>query len=98
MDVCGQPHATATSPAGKEPLIPTGKEAGWAPKPVWTQWRKKKSLPLPGLEPPIIQPVAQRSTTELCVKKLELTSVSYKYKILLFSNSVKDDLYVGEGG
>jgi len=26
---------------------------------------KRNSQPLPGLEPPIIQPVAQRSTTEL---------------------------------
>jgi hypothetical protein len=26
----------------KEPLIPTGKESGWAPEPVWTRWWKEK--------------------------------------------------------
>jgi hypothetical protein len=27
----GQLHALATLPPGKEPLVPTGEEAGWAP-------------------------------------------------------------------
>jgi hypothetical protein len=29
---------------GKEPPVPTGWEAGWTPQPVWTQWRREKSL------------------------------------------------------
>jgi len=27
---------------GKEPLVPIRWEAGWAPKPVWTRWRKER--------------------------------------------------------
>jgi len=26
----------------KQPPIPIGQEAGWAPEPVWTRWRKEK--------------------------------------------------------
>jgi hypothetical protein len=29
--VSGQLHAPAALPPGKEPLVPTGKEAGWTP-------------------------------------------------------------------
>jgi hypothetical protein len=29
-------------PPWKEPLVPTGQEDGWAPKPVWTQWCREK--------------------------------------------------------
>jgi len=28
---------------GKSPQIPTGQEAGWAPEPVWTWWKKEKT-------------------------------------------------------
>jgi len=31
--------------------LPSGKEVGWNPEPVLTRWRKKKSLPLPEVEP-----------------------------------------------
>ena len=31
----GQPHASATSTPGKDP-VPIVQEAGWAPEPVWT--------------------------------------------------------------
>jgi hypothetical protein len=30
-------------PPGKEPPVPTGREAGWAPEPVWTQSLEEKS-------------------------------------------------------
>jgi hypothetical protein len=33
------------------PLVPTVCEAEWAPEPVWTLWRREKSLPLPEIEP-----------------------------------------------
>jgi hypothetical protein len=36
-----------------------------AQEPVWMRWRRENSQPLPRLEAPIIQPVAQRYTTEL---------------------------------
>jgi hypothetical protein len=28
---------------GKEPQVPVAEEAGWAPKLVWTLWRREKS-------------------------------------------------------
>jgi len=39
-------------PLEKEPRHPLEKEAVWAPKLVWTRWRREKipSLPLPGIE------------------------------------------------
>jgi hypothetical protein len=49
MEVSGQLHAPAVYPPGKEPPEPIGQEAGWAPKQVWTLWRKK--LALTGIEP-----------------------------------------------
>jgi hypothetical protein len=52
MEVSGQLHPQAALPPGKcfpEPIL---LEAGWASKPVWTLWsRKKIILPLPGIEP-----------------------------------------------
>jgi hypothetical protein len=27
---------------GKEPLVPIGQEAGWAPEPFWSQWGREK--------------------------------------------------------
>jgi hypothetical protein len=65
MEVSCKLHAPAALPPEKEPLVPTGQEAEWASEPVWTQWRGENSQYLPGLEPPTIQPVAQRYTTEL---------------------------------
>jgi hypothetical protein len=41
-------HALAALTPGKEPPVLIGKEAGWAPEPVSTTWRK--FLTLPGLE------------------------------------------------
>jgi hypothetical protein len=37
-------------PPGKEPPVPIGQEAGWAPEPVWTEAREKILSPLPGIE------------------------------------------------
>jgi len=34
MGVSGQLHASTVLPPGKEPLVPVGEEAGWAPKPI----------------------------------------------------------------
>jgi hypothetical protein len=50
--VGGQRHAPAALyPRGKDPPVPIGQEAGWAPEPVWTQAREKALSPLPGIEP-----------------------------------------------
>jgi len=56
MDRSDQLHAPDASPPGKELPVAIGYEAGWAPKPVWTWWRRKKSLhcpPPPRIEPPL---------------------------------------------
>jgi hypothetical protein len=37
-------------PPGKEPPVPIGQEAGWAPEPVWTQGLENP-LPVSGIEP-----------------------------------------------
>jgi hypothetical protein len=37
----GQLHNPAALPLGKQPLVPTAWEVGWAP--VWMMWRTEKS-------------------------------------------------------
>jgi hypothetical protein len=54
MEVSGHLHAPASLPPRKEPLVPIGKEAGWAPEPFWTRWWREKFPALAGnrtLEP-----------------------------------------------
>jgi hypothetical protein len=42
--------STSRYQLGENPTAPIGLGAGWAPKPVWTQWRRKISQPLQGIE------------------------------------------------
>jgi hypothetical protein len=49
-------------PPGKEPPIPIGREAGWAPEPVWTQGLEEKSSASVGDRIPIVQPVVRHCT------------------------------------
>jgi hypothetical protein len=42
MEVSGQLHDQAALPSGKEPLVPTGEEAGWVPEPVCTRLKREK--------------------------------------------------------
>jgi hypothetical protein len=65
MEVSGQLYVPATLPTRKDPLVPSGSEAGWAYSLSGHGGEEKNSQPLPGFQPPIIQPVAQRCTTEL---------------------------------
>jgi hypothetical protein len=45
MGVSGQRHAPAALlPPGRGPPVPIVQEAGWAPKPVWTQRLEEKSF------------------------------------------------------
>jgi hypothetical protein len=57
LEVCGQLHAPAALPPGKEPPVPIGQEAGCAPEPVWTLWRREKSCTA-GNRTRAVQPVA----------------------------------------
>jgi hypothetical protein len=65
MEVSGQLHAPATLPPGKCPWYSLDWRLGGTRSRSGRCREKKNSHPLPGLEPPIIQPVAQRYTTEL---------------------------------
>jgi hypothetical protein len=52
MEVSGQIHAPATFPP-----VPIGGEAGWAPEPVWTLWRRENFCTA-GNRTRAVQPVA----------------------------------------
>jgi hypothetical protein len=52
-------------PQGKSPWYPLDRRLGGPHSRSGRGGEEKNSQPLPGLEPPIIQPVAQRYTTEL---------------------------------
>jgi hypothetical protein len=63
---CGGPfHAPAALPRGKRPLYPLDRRLSGPRNLSGRGGEKKNSQPLPGLEPPIIQPISQRYTTEL---------------------------------
>jgi hypothetical protein len=63
MGVSSQHHAPAALyPLGKEPPVPIGQEAGWAPEPVWTQGLEEKSSASVGDRTPVVQSVARHYT------------------------------------
>jgi hypothetical protein len=64
MKVSGQLHAPAALPPGKEPLVPI-RRLGGHQNVSERDGEENNSQPLPGLEPSIIQAVAQRYTTEV---------------------------------
>jgi hypothetical protein len=78
----GQFYATATLPRGKTPTVPIEKEAGWAPEPVWTTWRRENSWSYQDSKSDIsvVQPVASRYTDYAIPATIE--TVKY-LKILL---------------
>jgi len=41
MNVSGQIYAPAALFSVNEPSVPVEQEAGWAPQPVWTLWRRE---------------------------------------------------------
>jgi hypothetical protein len=65
MEVSGQLHALAILPSGKEPLVPNNRKLGGTQSQSGRGGEEKNSQPLPGLEHPIIQPIAQHYITEL---------------------------------
>jgi hypothetical protein len=65
MKVSGQLHAPTALLPGTEPLVPIGRKLGGPQSRSGGGGEEKNSQLLPGLEPQIIQPVAQRYSTEL---------------------------------
>jgi hypothetical protein len=65
MEVSGRLHAPAALPQGKGCRYPLDERLGGPRSRSGHGGEQKNSQPLSGLEPPIIQPVAQRYTTEL---------------------------------
>jgi hypothetical protein len=63
-------------------------QSGWAPVLVWHSGEENNFQPLPGLEPTIMQPVSQRSTTELLWMYLQMRPVSGT------GNDVQSDAYL----
>jgi hypothetical protein len=49
---------------GNSPSVPIGQEAGWAPEPVWTMWRRENFCPHrdSNFHPSVVQPVASLYT------------------------------------
>lgn len=50
MEVTSRCHGPAALLAGKEFLLLSEQQAGWAPEPVLTLWKQKELLSLPGIE------------------------------------------------
>jgi hypothetical protein len=65
MEVSGHLHAPATLPQGKNPWYPSDRKLDGPQSRSGCRGEEKNSQPLPGLEPLIIHPVAQRYITEL---------------------------------
>jgi hypothetical protein len=79
MEVSGQLHTSAALPPGKRPLYPLDRRLRGPQKRSGHGGEEKNYQPLPGLEPPIIQPVAQRYITELS----RLRDMKNAYKIFV---------------
>jgi hypothetical protein len=92
---------SASSPGRFTPreitLVSIGYEAGWATEPVWTrEWGEKFPAPS-GIEPPIIQPVAQRYTdwaTPAPQFRINLSNFELLLRIFLSPELTSYDNYV----
>jgi hypothetical protein len=98
MEVSRQLHTPATLPPGKEHPVPIAQEAGWAPDPVWTLWRRE-NFPTPvGNRTPIVQPVSTRLGKDFNkILRAHLILVpfnpTYLFILLLFNNAVLTTRY-----
>jgi hypothetical protein len=58
----GQLHAPAALTPAEGALVRTAEEVGCASQPVWTLWRREKSLNPAGNRTPAVQPIARSYT------------------------------------
>jgi hypothetical protein len=107
MGVSGQRHAPAALlPPRKGPPVPIVQEAEWAPEPVWTQAREKKSSAPAGDRTPVVQPVVRYYTAWAAsapdgVWGVEQTHSSYKkvnISVLLVSGKPGSLVWAGRPG
>jgi len=83
MKVSGQLHAPATLPQGKSSWYPLDRRLGGPQNRSGSGGKEKNSQALPGLEPPIIQPVDECYTTGVllnCLKGFIVTKVNSELK------------------
>jgi hypothetical protein len=76
MEVSGQLHVPVALPPGKRPCYPLDRRLSGPQSRSGHDGEEKNSQPPPGLEPPIIQPVAQRYTTTIMHLSLSSSSSS----------------------
>jgi hypothetical protein len=67
-------HPGRDLPPGKEPPVPIGQEAGWAPEPVWTQRLEEKPSASVGDRTPVVQSVVRHYTTWATPTPLHLST------------------------
>jgi hypothetical protein len=72
MEMCGQVHAPATLPPGKQPPVPIVQEAEWAPEPLWTRWGGEKTPALATNRTPVVQPVDVAKLTKTQYETLKM--------------------------
>jgi hypothetical protein len=93
MEVSGQLHAPA-APQGKNPWYPLFRRLDGPQSRSGRGSEGKNFQPLPGLEHPINQPVAQRNTTEL---SWLLPNCRVKVKLSLYQAPRLEDVWVSRG-
>jgi hypothetical protein len=84
MEMNGQLHAPAALRPVKEPWYPLDRNMGGPQGHSGRDGEENNSQPLPGIEPPIIQAVAQRYTTELPCR-IEFCSGTDVHPVFMFS-------------
>jgi hypothetical protein len=60
------------------PSVPTVQKVGWAPEPVWTLWRKEKSLAQQRIEPQFLCRPA-RTLVAIPTELFRLSVVTYRH-------------------
>jgi hypothetical protein len=76
MEVSGHLHLRPPYPQGKSPCYPLDRRLGWPQSRSGRGGEEKNFQPLPGLEPPITQPVVQRHTTvEMDLRQMGLEAM-----------------------
>jgi hypothetical protein len=85
MEVSGQLHAPAALPPGKSSCYPLDGRLVGPHSRSGHDGEEKKCQPLPGFEPPIIQPVTHPCTTELSRLSYKTRSKIIVLNILILS-------------